>query len=139
MKELEIEVFRTGNFGEKGRYEEKDIEQIANDYDPAIHEAPVTIDHAQKGPAFGWVKNLRKKGDTLVARITNLNEKFLDLVKNGTFKKRSIELYKKIESNNQETSFRESAKKRLKKLQMVNTQENTKNSKGEQVYFYDNG
>lgn len=98
MNELEIEIFRAGDYGEKGTYNEKEISQIAEDYDPAVHEAPVTIDHAQSGPAFGWVEKVYKNGNMLIARLRNLNEKFVDLVKNGSFKKRSIELYKKLEA-----------------------------------------
>lgn len=97
MQELEMEVFRTGDYGERGTFGEEDLEQIAEDYDPSVHEAPVTIDHAQNGPAFGWVEKLYRKGDRLVARLRDMNGKFLDMVKSGGFKKRSIELYKKFE------------------------------------------
>ncbi len=92
--EVELEIFRTGDYGEKGTYSEGDIDQIANDYDPAMHEAPITIDHAQSGPAYGWVASLKRSGDRLVARLRNLNDKFVDLLRTGAFKNRSIELYK---------------------------------------------
>lgn len=94
--ELELEIFRAGNYKDKGSFSESDLEQIANDYNPAHHEAPVTIDHQQSGPAFGWVSALRRKGDRLVARLRDLNEEFLKLLRSGAFKKRSIELYRKF-------------------------------------------
>lgn len=97
MNELEIEVFRSGDYGEKGAFSEKDVDQLVSDYDPSVHEAPITIDHAQSGPALGWVDKLYKKGNKIIAKLKDLNEKFLDLLKKGAFKKRSIELYKKFD------------------------------------------
>ena len=32
--EMEIEVFRAGDYGPRGRYSEEDLERIAADYDP---------------------------------------------------------------------------------------------------------
>jgi hypothetical protein len=91
--ELELEVFRAGDYGAKGAYSEDDLQQIAQDYDPKIHEAPVTLDHQQEGPALGWVQSLRAMGKTLLARLSGLDGGFLEKVKAGAFKKRSIELY----------------------------------------------
>jgi hypothetical protein len=90
---LELEVFRAGDYGEKGRWDEGDLDRIAADYDPALHEAPVTLDHAQGGPALGWVAAVRRVGDRLVARLRGLNLKLLELLRQGAFKKRSVEIY----------------------------------------------
>ena len=100
MSEIELEVFRAGDYGEKGAFTEKDLDAIASDYLPERHEAPVTIDHAQSGPAFGWVKSLRRAGNRLFATLKDLKGDFLQWLKNGAFKKRSIELYKKFSSTN---------------------------------------
>ena len=91
--EVEVEVFRAGDYGEKGRYTPDDLDALVRDYDPQLHEAPVTIDHQQSGPAFGWVRSLRRGGDLLIARLKSLDEQFRDLLKQGAFKKRSVELY----------------------------------------------
>lgn len=92
--ELEVEVFRAGDYGEKGSYTSDDLDALVSDYDTQLHEAPVTIDHHQSGPAFGWVRSLRRAGDLLIARLKNLDQQFRDLLKQGAFKKRSIELYR---------------------------------------------
>ncbi len=94
--ELELEIFRAGDYGDKGKFAETDLEQIATDYNPALHEAPVTVDHTQSGPAYGWVTSLRRQGDRLVARLHQLNEQFLQLLRAGAFKKRSVELYRRF-------------------------------------------
>jgi hypothetical protein len=97
MDEMEVEIFRAGDYGDKGTWGERELEAIAADYDPALHEAPVTMDHAQSGPALGWVASVRKVGDRLVARLRKLNDRLLDLVRQGAFKKRSVELYPSFE------------------------------------------
>jgi len=96
MSEMEIEVFRTGDYGDKGKYETSDLDAIIADYDPKMHEAPVTVDHAQSGPAYGWVKGLRRAGDRLLACVRILSGEFLDWLKSGAYKKKSIELYRKF-------------------------------------------
>lgn len=96
MNEMELEVFRAGDYGDKGIYDEAELDIIASDYDPRMHEAPVTIDHAQSGPAYGWVKSVRRVGDALVASLKDLSDDFVSWLKKGSYRKRSIELYRKF-------------------------------------------
>jgi hypothetical protein len=96
--QLELEVFRAGDYGEKGSFSADDVEQIARDYNPSLHEAPVTVDHSQSGPAFGWVASLKRIGNALVARLKDLGEDFRALLRSGAFKKPSIELYRRFSS-----------------------------------------
>ncbi len=97
QQSLEIEVFRAGDYGPKGAYDEASLDRLAEDYDPAWHEAPVTLDHQSKGPAFGWVGSLERQGDRLVARLHSLSAELLGLLRDGAYKKRSIELYRQFE------------------------------------------
>ncbi|HPS00347.1 MAG TPA: hypothetical protein PLA90_02275 [Candidatus Sumerlaeota bacterium] len=92
--EMEMEVFRAGDYGPRGVWSEDDLERIAADYSPQVHEAPVTLDHSQNGPALGWVRALRRVGQALVARLGGLDAEFLKRLKDGAFKKRSVELYR---------------------------------------------
>jgi hypothetical protein len=96
--EIEVEVFRAGDYGARGAYCEDDLKQIAADYSADVHEAPVTIDHHQEGPALGWVSGLKRVGDVLVARLKGLSAEFLEKLRSGEFKKRSVELYRSIEA-----------------------------------------
>jgi len=96
MDEYEVEVFRAGDYGEKGNYTESDVDEIARGYNSAIHEAPVTVDHKQEGPAYGWVKRLRAAGARLFAMLGDLNAEFKETVKAGAYKKISVEIYKKF-------------------------------------------
>ncbi|GEM_PF-559306 len=92
--ELDVEVFRAGDFGPKGRYGESDLDAIADGYDPSRHEAPVTLDHAQDGPAHGWVKRLRRLGNRLVATLWKLSPGFVERLREGAYRKCSVELYR---------------------------------------------
>jgi hypothetical protein len=93
MNTLDLEVFRAGDYGERGVWQEAALDQLARDYDPTLHEAPVTVDHAQSGPALGWVESLRRLGGVLVARLRDLDPGFADLIRRGAYKKRSVEIY----------------------------------------------
>jgi len=93
---MEVECFRAGDYGSKGVWREDDISQLAQDYNPEKHEAPVTIDHAQAGPAFGWVKRLIARGKVLIAELGDLNEQFRESVKRGEYRKVSVEIYRKF-------------------------------------------
>lgn len=95
-QELELEVFRVGDYGERGHWSEAELDAIAGGYDPACHEAPVTLDHEQRGPAHGWVKSLRRVGDRLMATLTRLSPKLAEGLRTGAWRKRSIELYRQL-------------------------------------------
>lgn len=94
--ELELEVFRAGDYGPKGEWSEEALQGIAADYDPDFHEAPVTLDHAQSGPALGWVAGVRRCGDRLVARLRGVSETLMNHLREGRFKKRSVEIYRSL-------------------------------------------
>ena len=67
---------------------------LAADYKPEFLEAPITIDHEQKGPAWGWVKSVKCVGDLLLATMDVATE-FADTIKKRMYKKRSVEIFKK--------------------------------------------
>lgn len=95
--EIEVEVFRAGDYGERGVYTEDDLTAIAVDYAADAHEAPVTIDHAQNGPAHGWVSGLKCLGGRLIASLSRLSPNLAEALRSGSFRKRSIELYRQFE------------------------------------------
>lgn len=86
-----VEVFRAGDYPGRGSFTESDLDSVVENYKNGDHEAPITIDHEQSGPAFGWVESLSRKDNILVAKLKPLAD-FAEQVKNGAFKKRSIEL-----------------------------------------------
>ncbi len=89
---VEMEVFRAGDYGERGAWTEEQIERLAADYNAQLHEAPLTLDHAQSGPALGWVRALRRVGDRLVAQVALGPGRVREFLREGGFKKRSVEI-----------------------------------------------
>ncbi len=93
-----IEVFRTGTWtdasGKEKTWTEKDLDAIVSKYDPSTHEAPLVIGHPKdNSPAYGWVEALKREGEILLAKVKPTVEEFVDLVKQGVYKKVSIALY----------------------------------------------
>ncbi len=93
---LEIEVFKAGDYGPRGQFNEADLETMARDYDREVHEAPVTLDHQRSGAALGWVSSLRRVGDRLFATIEKISPTLAELLQSGAYKKRSIDLYRSL-------------------------------------------
>ena len=88
-----VEIFRAGDYGEAGEYDNDDLDQIVSSYQAAFHEAPVTVDHEQHGPALGWIAGLRRIGSSIFADLQRIPEEFYDLLRQGAYKKRSVEIY----------------------------------------------
>lgn len=89
---VEIEIFRAGTYPQ-GTYTEDDLQVIADTYDPTVHEAPITLDHAEQGPAHGWIGTVRRVGSKLVAIPSMVGAEFKELFKGGQYRKVSAELY----------------------------------------------
>lgn len=87
-----IEVFRAGKYPQ-GTITIEDLDTMVQAYDPALFDAPVTIDHVQSGPAYGWVSTIFRQGDRLWAVLRNLTDSFKEKVKKGEYKNRSIEIF----------------------------------------------
>jgi len=93
-----IEIFHTGeqtdSSGNIRKWTTPDLEKIVRNYNAKKHEAPVVIGHPKdNAPAFGWVAALRTDGKSLFAKFKQLVPEFIDAVKKGLYKKRSISIY----------------------------------------------
>lgn len=91
-----FEVFRAGKYPQ-GEFTKKEVAEIAKNYDPKFCEAPITIDHEQSGPAYGWVDVAKAEGDILKVSFKDTPKEFQDDVNSGKYKKVSVELYKNLE------------------------------------------
>ena len=90
------EVFKAGKYPQ-GTFTKKEITAIAKNYDPKFCEAPITIDHQQTGPAYGWVENVKADGEKLMVSFKEIPEAFEKDVNEGKYKKVSVELYRNLE------------------------------------------
>lgn len=90
-----IELFRAGDYGDKGSYSAADIDKMVANYDPAKHEAPVVMGHPEMdAPAYGWVEAVKRSGNVLLGKLKQVPDQFSQLVNEGRFKKRSISFYR---------------------------------------------
>jgi len=92
-----FEIFRAGRHtatnGTTRTWSKEDLDEIASSYYPQTHEAPITLDHAKSGPAFGWIAALKRDGDRLLARAKDVTDGLKGLVQSALYKKRSAEIY----------------------------------------------
>ncbi len=92
-----IEVAKTGTFtGSNGTIvtlAPEDLDAIVQNYNPAVQEAPLVFGHPQTDhPAYGWVTQLQRIGNTLLAKFKQVPEAVKELVRAGHFKKISLGL-----------------------------------------------
>ena len=85
-----VEVFRCGDYGAKGSFNEGDLDGIVSRYQGS--SAPVTLEHVQSGPAFGWVSRIYREGQGLFADLVDVPVSFAKALKAKRYAKRSIEL-----------------------------------------------
>jgi len=97
---MKFEIFKIGTHtSDKGitkDYSLDDLNFISESYNPEEDEAPIVIGHpVDNSPAFGWISNLEVTEDgKLIANAPDdkIQPDFLNLLKEGTYKKRSISL-----------------------------------------------
>lgn len=94
----QIEIFRAGRHiddsGTVHNFSAADVVAMGTSYDPALREAPLTIGHPKDNlPAYGWVKGLATKGDTLTMDTHQVQPQFAEMVDKKLFKKRSASFY----------------------------------------------
>lgn len=87
-----MEVFRAGDYGDRGCFSEQELQTIASRYSADKHHAPCTIDHEKRGPAYGWVKSVFARGRSLFA-VPEVLPEFAEAIKKRQFPKRSVEFY----------------------------------------------
>ncbi len=94
---MEFEIFRAGNYPQ-GNWPPERVEQLVADYDSTLSEAPVTIDHAQTGPAFGWLESVRVREDgVVVGTFRDVHPWLFEKYQRGEYRKRSIEIKPKLD------------------------------------------
>tara|TARA_R110002012_G_scaffold69752_2_gene180236 strand:+ start:446 stop:3235 length:2790 start_codon:yes stop_codon:yes gene_type:complete len=94
----DIHIFSPGTQtsaqGVTREFTKKDLAEIAQGYNPSVHEAPIRVGHedSDKVPSWGWVKDVKMKGEDLYAEV-EFSPLMEDYVKNGLYKKVSASFY----------------------------------------------
>ena len=94
---LEVAVFKPGTYHGGKVWTEADCNEFVESYDPGVHEAPSVIGHAQQrssgDPAYGWTDSLFWRDGIVWARLKQVPAAFMEAVRDGRWKKRSVEIY----------------------------------------------
>jgi len=89
-----IQVFKTGTHtdssGNTKTWTKDDLDLIVNAYSKN-QDVPFVIGHPKTdSPAYGWIDGIKREGEFLYVKAKEAVEEFVDMVKKGMFKKRSI-------------------------------------------------
>lgn len=80
--------------GRPVEFTEAILQEIAETYDPALHEAPLVIGHPKlNGPAYGWAKSLEMRDGMLFAEPHQVVPEFAEAANRKMYKKRSASVY----------------------------------------------
>jgi hypothetical protein len=75
-------------------FSDADLMATAAAYDPAKHEAPITVGHPRNDlPAYGWIGGLQADARGLHAQRRQVEPQFAELVRSGRLKKVSAAFY----------------------------------------------
>jgi len=110
-----IEIFMTGKSSDgRGGFSEKELTEIVDDTNEAITTSnlkiPIKLGHDDKEQwSKGWVKNIRKMGNKIIADFFNIPDMIAEKINSGYLPSKSIELT---------SNFITSAGKKLKNIIM---------------------
>ena len=98
----DVEVFRTGTWnGDEYTPEDLDAMVAAHQEIGHLLKPYLKLGHAEKQgllqkdgfPAAGWITNLRRQGNSLVAKITHIPQKIYQLIQSKAYGRLSSEVY----------------------------------------------
>ena len=89
-----IEIFRAGEYGEKGSWPAERLQQVVRNFDPATWRAPAVLGHPKDdSPAFGWVAEVKEEEGRLLVRLQDVHPALETLVADGRYPNRSAAFY----------------------------------------------
>jgi hypothetical protein len=91
-----IEVFRTGDYGDDGHFGINELDQMVTafkelDYTPALKVGHT--DDTPGAPAYGWIKNLKRVGEKLYADFEDMHASVTDAIRRRAYDRCSAEIF----------------------------------------------
>lgn len=88
------EIFRAGDYGDKGRYTDADLDKMVDNFN-AEDQVPIVLGHPQTdSPAWGWISEVKRAGGVLQGKIGELHSEFTKALAEKMFKNRSVRIAK---------------------------------------------
>jgi len=103
-KTVQMEIFKGGSQtdskGSTNEWTEAKLDKIVEGYNSRGADVPAVVSKVghpvDNQPAFGWFSEFKRKGNSIFATLGNINENFADMLRNKTFKNRSIALRRNL-------------------------------------------
>jgi hypothetical protein len=95
-----VEIFRVGRWNSDD-YSVQDLDDMVRNFPLVGFQVPLKIGHAEKsgGRAYGWVRNLRRVGDKLIADFTDIGSDLFRVIKQRGYDQVSSEIFWNLERN----------------------------------------
>lgn len=92
-----IEIFRSGTHvdskGRQAAFTNADLDQMIANH--KLGAAPAVLGHPKHNdPAYAWTADLKREGDSLLTKFTDINADFEAGVKAGAYRNRSVSIFK---------------------------------------------
>lgn len=98
----DVEIFATGNHN-GDTYTEADLDEMVANYSKVGYMPPLKDGYCKDKPgmpALGWIQNVRRMGNKLVADFVDLHEKVYEAIKTRRYGTVSSEIYWNLKNNN---------------------------------------
>jgi len=93
-----VEIFRTGRWNDDP-YSENDLDEMVRAAREAGYQIPLVVGHKRDdtAPAAGWVTNVIRRGQALLADLTAIPQRIYDLIKERAYDAISVEVFFDLE------------------------------------------
>ena len=90
----DVEIFRAGIWN-GDRHTVADLDDMVDAFGKVGFLPPIKIGHADKsgGPAFGWIKSIKRVGNVLLADFMDISTQLLKMIKARAFDTVSAEIF----------------------------------------------
>lgn len=87
-----VEIFRSGSYGTKGNYTNGDLDKMVANFNTE-DQVPIVLGHPETdSPAWGWLSEVKRDGDVLMAKPDDLHADFEKALDEKQFKNRSVRI-----------------------------------------------
>lgn len=95
-----VEIFKSGIWNET-KFTDEDLDEIAANFNRVGFQPPVKLGHTKdpSARAFGWVKNVRRVGNKLIADFVDMPERVVEAIKEKGFNAVSSEIFFNLKRN----------------------------------------
>ncbi len=93
LEGMPIEIFRAGDYGDKGRFTEAELDELVASFNPRTHEPVLTLHHDDTQGPHGVVTRLERRGSSLLAWFADVTSELKAWLAERPYAKRSVEIY----------------------------------------------